>query len=336
MEIVTGLVLLMLRGLSDATATTCDATQKSSQCFVALGGTLDLKLMTSVSGCELQFKKNRTQGPEQIFIMKKNKVSIKGPTEGRSEFFMNNGTFRLTNVERADSGQYFLEVYNSDGSSLGTRIIQLVIKGSSLETKKIQLDVKGTSLGTREIQLDIKVTTCNATQKSSQCFVALGGTLDLKLMNNVSGCELQFKKNRTQGPEQIFIMKKNKVSIKGPTEGRSEFFMNNGTFRLTNVERADSGQYFLEVYNSDGSSLGTRIIQLDIKGESLGNKQTEDQLEIKKHNQLMVIIAGLVGGLLLAVMLVTICKVKRCPAKQTQDSALWMKMEAIEPVENRN
>ncbi|KAJ8015328.1 hypothetical protein DPEC_G00024980, partial [Dallia pectoralis] len=256
MELVIGLVLLMLTGLSNATVTICDATQKSSQCLVALGGTLDIKLMNNTSGCELEFKKNRTEGPEPVFIMKNNKVSIKGPTEGRSEFLMNNGTFRLTNLEITDAGLYFLEVYDLNGSKLRTRQIQLDIQG----TERIQPDIKG-----KEYPIKATVTICDATQKSSQCFVALGGTLDLKLMNNISGCELQFKKNRTEGPELIFIMKNNQVSIKKPTEGRSEFFMNNGSFRLTSVERTDAGQYLLEVNDLNGLSLGTRQIQLHIQ-----------------------------------------------------------------------
>ncbi|KAM9513487.1 uncharacterized protein ACWYII_046910 [Salvelinus alpinus] len=137
------------------------------------------------------------------------------------------------------------------------------------------------------------VTTCTATQNSSQCSVALCGTLDLQLMTNASGCELLFKKNLTDGPTLIFSLKRNTVTFKRPTEGRSQFFMNNGTFRLTNVERADSGKYFLEIYDSGGERLGTRRVQLDIEGLCLP----------------MVLILGSVsaGGVVLAVMLVGCC-----------------------------
>ncbi|CAB1337023.1 unnamed protein product [Coregonus sp. 'balchen'] len=130
MEAVFVLVLVVLAAVAHATdMTTCTATQNSSQCSVALCGTLDLQLLTNASGCELLFKKNLTAGPTLIFSLKRNKVTFKRPTEGRLKFFMNNGTFRLTNVERADSGKYFLEIYNSGGARLGTRRVQLDIEG---------------------------------------------------------------------------------------------------------------------------------------------------------------------------------------------------------------
>ncbi|KAJ8015329.1 hypothetical protein DPEC_G00024990, partial [Dallia pectoralis] len=131
MQAVIG-IFVILMGVSYATVTICDATQKSSQCLVALGGTLDIKLMNNTSGVELHFKKNLTNGPEPIFIMKNNNVSIKKLTEGRSEFFMNNGTFRLTNLEITDAGLYLLEVYfYLNGSQIGTRHVQLDIQDAN-------------------------------------------------------------------------------------------------------------------------------------------------------------------------------------------------------------
>ncbi|KAL0974047.1 hypothetical protein UPYG_G00214720 [Umbra pygmaea] len=287
----------MLSGLSHATEmeNICNANQISSQCSATLGGTLDHKLMNNASGYELRLRKNLTQGPEMIFTMKRNKVSTKGPTEGRSEFFINNGTFRLTNAEMADSGQYFLEVYNS--------------KGTSIETRQIQLNIK-------EVE-----NICIATQISSQCSVTLGGTLNLKLMNNASGYELRLRKNLTQGPEMIFTMKRNKVSTKGPTEGRSEFFINNGTFRLTDAEMADFGQYFLEVYNSNGTSIETRKIQLNFKALSNPGPSLP-----------RVLIMGSAGGVLLLVMLVMLvicCIIRRRtrPGPQMQNLKVLQKEE---------
>ena len=111
------------------------------------------------------------------------------------------------------------------------------------------------------------VTTCNATHNSSRCSVVLNGTLNLQLMTNASGCELLFKKNLTDGTALIFSLKGNKVTFRGTSEKRSKFFINNGTLRLTNVERTDSGQYLAEIYDSNGLLLGTRRVQLDIEGK---------------------------------------------------------------------
>ncbi|CDQ81879.1 unnamed protein product [Oncorhynchus mykiss] len=131
MEAVFGLVLVMLTGVSHATdmVTTCNATHNSSRCSVVLNGTLNLQLMTNASGCELLFKKNLIDGPTLIFSLKRNQVTFRGTSEKRSKFFINNGTLRLTNVERTDSGQYLAEIYDSNGLLLGTRRVQLDIEG---------------------------------------------------------------------------------------------------------------------------------------------------------------------------------------------------------------
>ncbi|KAJ8015327.1 hypothetical protein DPEC_G00024970 [Dallia pectoralis] len=65
-------------------------------------------------------------------------------------------------------------------------------------------------------------------------------------------------------------------------------------------------------------------------GANLGTNEMHS--DIKEHYRLMLIIAGIVGGLLLAVMLVTICKVKRCAAKQTRNSVIEESKMSMEPV----
>ncbi|XP_071251412.1 uncharacterized protein [Salvelinus alpinus] len=324
MEAVFVLVLVMLAAVSHATdVTTCTATQNSSQCSVALCGTLDLQLMTNASGCELLFKKNLTDGPTLIFSLKRNTVTFKRPTEGRSQFFMNNGTFRLTNVERADSGKYFLEIYDSGGERLGTRRVQLDIEGLCLPMVLILGSVSaggvvlavmlvGCCIGRRRRRRifnttenlsvfptasqaqttsnhaspgpshpasspagssetshpDSMETYCNATQNVS-CYGALGGTVYLQLMNDATGFEITFKKDPTGANKEIFKMKQNKI-IHEFIKARSEFFINNGTFKINNTEWSDSAKYSLEIHNSDGTYLDTRGVQLTIGGGSYG------------------------------------------------------------------
>nr|XP_023844356.1 uncharacterized protein LOC111964778 [Salvelinus alpinus] len=111
-------------------------------------------------------------------------------------------------------------------------------------------------------------TYCTATQNGS-CYGALGGTVYLQLMNDATGFQLTFKKNETGANKEIFKMKQNKI-IHEFIKARSEFFINNGTFKINNTEWSDSAKYSLEIHNSDGTYLDTRGVQLTIGGGSYG------------------------------------------------------------------
>ncbi|XP_038848956.1 uncharacterized protein LOC120047494 [Salvelinus namaycush] len=111
-------------------------------------------------------------------------------------------------------------------------------------------------------------TYCNATQNVS-CYGALGGTVYLQLMNDATGFELIFKRNATGGNTEIFKMKHNNITYKS-IEARSEFFINNGTFKINNTEWRDSAEYSLEIHYSNGTYLDTRGVQLTIGGGSYG------------------------------------------------------------------
>eukprot|EP00063_Salmo_salar_P065918 XP_014040753.1 PREDICTED: uncharacterized protein LOC106593898 [Salmo salar] len=111
-------------------------------------------------------------------------------------------------------------------------------------------------------------TSCNATQNMS-CYGALGGTVYLQLMNDATGSELTLTKDPTGANSKIFKMKKNNVTYI-LIKARSEFFINNGTFKINNTERSDSAKYCLEIHNSEGRYLETRGVQLIIGGGSYG------------------------------------------------------------------
>ncbi|XP_041751310.2 uncharacterized protein LOC121580321 [Coregonus clupeaformis] len=130
MLVVFGL-LVMLTGLANGMKEkSCDARQNMS-CHGILGETVYLQLMNNATGSELKFKKVRTSVIIEIFKKKNNTVIIHDSIKARSEFFINNGTFRIANTEWNDSGEYLLEIYNSSGIYLSTRRVQLIIGGRS-------------------------------------------------------------------------------------------------------------------------------------------------------------------------------------------------------------
>ncbi|XP_071267309.1 uncharacterized protein [Salvelinus alpinus] len=127
MEAVLGL-LVISAGLSHGLETSCDAREDGSQCYGALGGTVYLQLTNITGYNELSFYNGPTGARTEIFKMKRDIWVIRDtPSRDRVHFFINNGTFRLNNTRRNDSGDYLLETFSSDGI-MWTREIQLFIE----------------------------------------------------------------------------------------------------------------------------------------------------------------------------------------------------------------
>ncbi|CDQ80693.1 unnamed protein product [Oncorhynchus mykiss] len=129
MEAVLGL-LVISAGVSHGLVTSCDAIQNGSQCYGALGGTVYLQLVTDATRYDaLSFWKGSTGAKTGILKMRMDKWVIRDtPIKDRVHFFINNGTFRLNNTRRNDSGEYLLEKHESDGRSSGIRGLQLFIE----------------------------------------------------------------------------------------------------------------------------------------------------------------------------------------------------------------
>ncbi|XP_030595817.1 uncharacterized protein LOC115787301 [Archocentrus centrarchus] len=121
MEAVVG--LLMLIGVSLVVETHCDGRQNRTQCYGALGGSVDIQLMDSSSEipryCLL---KNSLR----ILDVRNNKVILN--TIKQSSVFPSNGTFRINNLSWNDSGEYTVQTIDSDGTSTGERTLQLFIQ----------------------------------------------------------------------------------------------------------------------------------------------------------------------------------------------------------------
>ncbi|CAB1333189.1 unnamed protein product, partial [Coregonus sp. 'balchen'] len=106
---------------------------------------------------------------------------------------------------------------------------------------------------------------CNLTEESidHQCYAALGGSLSFRLTANTSDEKITLKK----GHKRILHFKTGEDwRSKFPQDyvNRSEFF-NNGTFRLDRVTQDNSGDYLLEIYNSEGTLLCRVNVLLEIQ-----------------------------------------------------------------------
>ncbi|XP_019222203.1 hepatocyte cell adhesion molecule-like [Oreochromis niloticus] len=124
MEAVLGLMVILL-GVPHVPGveTYCDGRQDGAQCYGALGGTVDIQLMDNTSEISRYQVLNNSL---KILDVRKNKV-ISNTIEHRS-LFPSNGTFRINNLSRSDSGNYTLQTFDSDGRSSGERTLQLFIQ----------------------------------------------------------------------------------------------------------------------------------------------------------------------------------------------------------------
>ncbi|XP_054453737.1 uncharacterized protein si:zfos-741a10.3 [Anoplopoma fimbria] len=139
-------------------------------------------------------------------------------------------------------------------------------------------------------------TKCNATQNTSLCAVTLGGSVNIQLMTNAIGYQLRCKKQLPTGAINIFSLRKEKVTIQEPYENRTEFFINNGTLKITKVERNDSAQYTVDVHEN-GFFVKTIYFKLDVQENIL---------------HILIPVVSAVGVLLIVVVCCCVCrKVRR-------------------------
>lgn len=108
------------------------------------------------------------------------------------------------------------------------------------------------------------VTKCNATQNASLCSATVGGSVYIQMMTNSSGYQMHCKKEFTV-PTKVFSLKKEKVTIEEAFRNRTEFFISNGTFKITSAEKNDSGQYTAQVFDQNGVSVNTIHVKLEVQ-----------------------------------------------------------------------
>ncbi|XP_058852593.1 uncharacterized protein LOC131699528 [Acipenser ruthenus] len=100
--------------------------------YGALGDSVHLHFNTTLnSSAEVQWKR----GVYRIGVFKNNSVALNNPYINRAEIFAN-GTLRLDRTQKDDSGDYSVDVFNTDGTSIFKRSMQVYIQG---EDKAIQV-----------------------------------------------------------------------------------------------------------------------------------------------------------------------------------------------------
>ncbi|XP_072251912.1 peroxidasin homolog [Leuresthes tenuis] len=121
MEAVVGLLLLTV---CHGVETYCDGRQDGAQCYGALGEAMVLQLMDDASEIpRYEWKK----GTSLILNGRRNSI-ITNTIGSRSTFTPDNGTFRISNLNRTDSGEYTLTLFNSDGQMTASRTLQLSVQ----------------------------------------------------------------------------------------------------------------------------------------------------------------------------------------------------------------
>ncbi|XP_070411551.1 uncharacterized protein [Nothobranchius furzeri] len=104
-------------------------------------------------------------------------------------------------------------------------------------------------------------TFCDGRQDGAQCVGALGGAVDIQLVDNAAEIpRLYWKKNGSKIVQ--WISNNTKTIIR---DNRVTFIPSTGTVRLNNLIRDDSGQYELGALDSNGSLTAWRTLLLSVE-----------------------------------------------------------------------
>ncbi|XP_056100220.1 uncharacterized protein si:zfos-741a10.3 isoform X1 [Rhinichthys klamathensis goyatoka] len=236
MMLIFGLMLLL--ETAACVEVNCSFDQ-SGPCSAALGDKLRLKLVdASKYNLKIQKRNYNTQDDPvckikddtmkecDLFNNRYDKVSVK------------NGILVINSVIRADSGNYRLQVFASDGTET-SRDLQVIVEGVEFN--------------------------CSFHQ-SVPCNAALGDKLRLKLVD-ASKYNLKIHKRNYDTPDDPVC------KIKDDTMKECDLFNNrydevsviNGILIINSVIRADSGIYRLQVFASDGTDT-SRDLQVIVEG----------------------------------------------------------------------
>ncbi|XP_047208996.1 uncharacterized protein LOC124860063 [Girardinichthys multiradiatus] len=223
----------------------CDGRQDGAQCYGALGGAVDLMLVDNVSEISrFNWRKNSST------ILRWRNSIVYNTKESRFLFFPSNGTVRISNLIRTDSGEYKLELNDKDGKVTGRRTLQLYVQVRNQVSYSFNQMNISTCVGP----------SCDGRQDETQCYGALGGAVDLMLVDNVSEIpRFNWRKNSS-----IILRWRNSI-VYNTKESRFLFFPSNGTVRISNLIRTDSGEYKLELNDKDGKVTGRRTLQLYVQ-----------------------------------------------------------------------
>ncbi|XP_039871572.1 uncharacterized protein LOC120723858 [Simochromis diagramma] len=113
-------------------------------------------------------------------------------------------------------------------------------------------------------------TTCDLNANRCPCSPLLKGTVYIQcdVMANASGRDVKCLKVLPRVNITVFNIKKEKIMIDKEFNNRLTFIIKNGTLKITNLKKNDSGQYSIEIFNSNGVQEKNIYFTLDVKDNS--------------------------------------------------------------------
>ncbi|XP_042626382.1 uncharacterized protein LOC109078888 isoform X5 [Cyprinus carpio] len=298
---------------------------QSDSCYAAVGDDLNLLMVRDARDQELHLYKELMDSRElEVFRIKNKKEKKHESIRNRSEFIFDNGTLIINRVIRADSGNYRLEFYHSDGLRPFKKLLRINIEaptGSvemsiscSSNQRSVSCSSEGDQIiyswtlngeileqgpmdGITTIQLNeetdgniscsvknhishaqktIKVKPCPGPDRfcsfnqSDPCYTALGDKLNLLMVLNTREYDLKICKRiyNTQD-DPVCRVKYGRMKECDLNNNRPEVNIINGTVIINRVIRADSGNYRLTLFHSDGTET-SRDLQV-IVGAPIGS-----------------------------------------------------------------
>ncbi|KAM6952516.1 hemicentin-2 [Lycodopsis pacificus] len=230
MEAVIGLFVMLL-GVSHSVETYCDGRRNGAQCYGPLGGTVVLQLMTKASATHRYQWLNKTT----IILEGRRNNIVSNLIENRSSFTPSNGTFRINKLSRTDGGEYRLRTFDSDGSYLEKRALQLTIQAPVSSVLLVseclsqgEMKVSCSSEGAESPQYswtldahaltDCELLSGNTETNSITLKQHVSGTLVCSVKNNVSSVSTEVKIS-TCGVETYCDGRRNGDQCYGPLGG---------------------------------------------------------------------------------------------------------------------
>lgn len=108
-------------------------------------------------------------------------------------------------------------------------------------------------------------THCDGRWDGARCFVAVGEAVIIQLLNNVSEIPKYEWKN-----EKVVILRGKGYNFSQTTlQNRFLFIPTNGTVAFKNLRRTDSGEYSLNIFDSNGRNIESQALQMIVQGEAL-------------------------------------------------------------------
>nr|XP_054594979.1 uncharacterized protein LOC129162833 isoform X1 [Nothobranchius furzeri] len=108
-------------------------------------------------------------------------------------------------------------------------------------------------------------TFCDGRQDGAQCVGALGGAVDIQLVDNAA--EIPGLYWIKDGP--IIVLWRSKYNSTIIKDNRFTFIPSTGTVRINNLIRHDSGHYELGTLDSNGRFTAERTLLLSVEGKQL-------------------------------------------------------------------